>query len=115
MVKVEVKVKKSDIEAEIDSYGCGALSPLDLAVERTFPKANFISVTNESILLSIYYTDDGPRYDKDIFLKLPKSAQKFASNLGDSSVIQEPFSFVVNLKDADAALLKPAKKFVVAA
>lgn len=81
MVKVEVKVKKSDIEDAIDNYGCGASNPLDRAVERTFPKADYVSVNSEQIAITLFGDGNNGYSDTDLYLKLPKSARLFASTL----------------------------------
>lgn len=115
-MKIKIDVTKKDISNGV--VGDGAFCPIAQAFNRVFNKVDYINVDGETTDITLYGKGDpefGPVEDDQYFyIKLPSKAGKFVEKFDNDETVA-PFSFNVSLTKKDAAVLKPAKRFVVAA
>lgn len=115
-MKIKIDVTKKDISNGI--VGDGTFCPISQAFNRVFNKVDFINIDGETAEITLYGNND-PEFgveedDQEFSLKLPSKAGEFVYKFDNHETVT-PFSFNVSLTKKDAAVLKPAKRFVVAA
>lgn len=115
-MKIKINVTKKDISNGV--VGDVAFCPIAQAFGRVFKRVDYIDVnelTADITLYGNYNTNTGGYEDDTNFgLKLPSKAGKFVNKFDHEEDV-EPFSFNVSLTKKAAEVLKPSKKYVVAA